>query len=234
MKPWLLSASLRRHCAHEVTRNPLTSIRIDLQRLEERVPAASPLRDPLARALRSVTRLDASVSGALRIARSGQLTMQSVDLRAILDGVLAEVESEASARCVTLVHEYAAVAIRLTGDAAALHQLFLNVILNALQASDRTGRVAVSTGQTDHEIVTRVTDTGPGIPAELHHQIFEPFYSTKPDGTGLGLPIARRIALAHGGDVAAAPGTAVGTRPSVVTLPRSAAFAGVTERSLPA
>lgn len=91
--------------------------------------------------------------------------------------------------------------VPVMGDAAALEQLFLNLLLNAAQAAGTGGRAAVSVEREDASITVRVRDFGPGIAAEQLEHVFEPFYSTRPEGTGLGLAIAQRIAAAHGGDL---------------------------------
>ena len=87
------------------------------------------------------------------------------------------------------------------GDRAALYQLFVNLLLNAAQATPEGGRIHVSVSRSAEGVVVRVCDSGPGIVAALREEVFAPFHTTKPAGTGLGLAIARRIATAHGGRV---------------------------------
>jgi signal transduction histidine kinase len=188
--------------AHEV-RNPLTSIRINLQRVEEQIAAESTLRPPLERALREISRLDRTVSGALRVARSGAGGENIVDLRAPLERALqvAEPTFERSGATVdtSLIGE---APLHVRGDAAALEQLFLNLLLNAAQALSSGGRADVSTVVHDATVDVVIRDNGRGVPREIADHIFEPFVTSKSDGTGLGLSIARQIALGHGGEVA--------------------------------
>jgi signal transduction histidine kinase len=186
--------------AHEV-RNPLTSIRLDLQRLEEKVAGDPRLSEPVARALRSVVRLDATVTGVLRVARSGQLNVDRVDVREPLDAALKDAESESRARGVLLTCEDADADVWITGDRSALHQLFLNLVLNAVQATKAGGRVHVGATVETDVVRVSISDSGAGIAAETQNRVFDSFYSTKIDGTGLGLTIARRIAEAHGGSI---------------------------------
>ena len=207
--------------AHEV-RNPLTAIRLELQRLEERLPGDAQLREPLDRALRSVMRLDRTVGGALQIARSGQLTLQPVDLQTVLDGVIAEVEPEATERGVTITQQVSETGCTLHADEGALHQLFLNLVLNGLQAVSRGDVVSLEVERAGPHVVVKVSDTGPGIPADAVARVFEPFYSTKSAGTGLGLPIARRIAQAHGGELVVESAAGVIGTMMVVRLPGAA------------
>lgn len=197
--------------AHEV-RNPLTSIRINLQRVEEQIPAESTLRPPLERALREISRLDRTVAGALRVARSGAGGEDIVDLRAPLERALqvAEPAFEQSGATVdtSLVGE---APLPVRGDASALEQLFLNLLLNAAQALSSGGRADVSTVVQDATVDVIIADTGRGVPSEIVDHIFEPFVTSKSDGTGLGLSIARQIALGHGGELVIESAEGAGT-----------------------
>jgi two-component system sensor histidine kinase FlrB len=187
--------------AHEV-RNPLTAIRIDLQRLEEKLPDDPAARAPAARALQTLTRLDATVTGALRVARSGQATLGRIDLRDPLRAAIHDVLPEIQTHAIQFSEALPAEPTWVMGDAAALYQLFFNLLLNAAQATPANGAVDVSLSRSPAGVAVRVRDTGPGIAAEATEQVFSPFYTTKPGGTGLGLAIARRIATAHGGHIA--------------------------------
>jgi signal transduction histidine kinase len=86
-------------------------------------------------------------------------------------------------------------------DPDQLRESFLNVFLNAAQAMGGEGRIDVSIASESGFGLVRVHDSGPGIPEAVRERIFEPFFTTKHRGTGLGLPIARRILQAHGGDI---------------------------------
>jgi two-component system NtrC family sensor kinase len=93
-------------------------------------------------------------------------------------------------------------------DALALEQLVLNLLMNSAQALGRGGQATIALTRDDAAHIISVTDTGIGISADDLEHVFESFYSTKPDGTGLGLPIAKQIAVAHGGSlqIASVPG----------------------------
>jgi signal transduction histidine kinase len=185
--------------AHEV-RNPLTAIRIDLQHVEEQLPPESPLRLQLARALREVERLDQTVSGALRIARSGTVSSDLVDLRVpllraieVATPAFDQIDSTLALRGL----DDAPVPVR--GDEAALEQLFLNLLLNAAQALQRHGTAGVILMAADGHADVELWDRGIGIEPGKLGRVFDAFYSTKKDGTGLGLAIARGIVTGHGG-----------------------------------
>ena len=91
--------------------------------------------------------------------------------------------------------------VSVKGDAAALEQVFLNLLLNAAQAQGSGGRAGVRIDTRDAHVRLAVWDDGPGIPPEDRTKVLDPFYSTKEEGTGLGLAIAQRIVAAHGGDL---------------------------------
>ena len=203
--------------AHEV-RNPLTAIRIDLQRLEEQLPGDSAARAPAARALQTLTRLDATVTGALRVARSGQATLGRIDLRDPLRAAIHDVLPELNTRAIQFSEALPAEPAWVMGDGAALYQLFFNLLLNAAQATPGNGDVHVSLSRSPEGVVVRISDSGPGIGADATEQVFAPFYTTKPGGTGLGLAIARRIATAHGGHMSIEDGSPRGAL-LVVQLP---------------
>lgn len=206
--------------SHEV-RNPLTAMRIDLQRVEEKLDLESPLRAPLRRALRAVDRLQHTVSGALRIARSGQVARTPVDLLVPLDAALHASEPEMQAVGARVEVDTGDAPLVVLGDAAALEQLFINLLLNAAQAFDGPGGVVRIRAGTDAKRArVEVEDTGRGMSSETLAAAFEPFVTTRAQGTGLGLAIARRIAGAHGGELSLESAPGRGTT-AAVTIPRA-------------
>lgn len=204
--------------SHEV-RNSLTAIRIDLQHTARQLPDGSPATPLVTRTLDTVRRLDATVTGALRVARSGQHPMSRVDLVPLLRRAMTTAEPSFAASGATLepLAERREM-VEVDGDAAALEQLFLNLLLNSAQALSAGGRARVDVHEADGRVVVLISDEGVGIDSGQLGEMESVLHSTKPDGTGLGLPIARRIATAHGGDLriesAAGDGTTV-----TVTLP---------------
>ncbi len=194
--------------AHEI-RNPLTSIRYDLQRMEEKLPDDEETRELMARTLRKTDALNRSVSGALQLARSGSVSLKPLDLRGPLRAAVQMAFPTFQERGGTLdVTGTEGEPIEVRGDVSALERLFLNLLLNAAQALEPGGvaRLEVESGQDAVRVI--IQDNGKGIEAENLTLVFDPFFSTRSEGTGLGLPIARRIAQAHRGDlsVESAPG----------------------------
>lgn len=187
--------------AHEV-RNPLTSIRVDLQRTRRKMDAdpteAAILVD---RALREVERLNESVSNFLRIARSGGVSLERVDLRLPLEAAANNAKSHFENKGAIFEHTPVAEPIWVHANEGALEQLVLNLLLNAADALQPCGRAGLSVEVQKTDVTVSVWDEGTGIePADLG-RIFDPFFSTKDEGTGLGLSVAQRIARAHGSEV---------------------------------
>jgi signal transduction histidine kinase len=186
--------------SHDI-RNALTSIRVDLQLLEEQGPEDDAAPEIQRRALEKVTLLNRTVNDALALARSGRVEKEILDLRTILESAAEAATPEFEERGAKLQSASHPSPIEVSGDRGALEQLFLNLLLNAAQALDEGGSASLEVSTENEVAVVSIRDTGRGIPEDLHERVFEPFFSTRPGGTGLGLAIALRIAQAHGGRV---------------------------------
>lgn len=192
--------------AHEI-RNPLTSLKLNLQSLE-RDAAAGHLPEsstrPVGICLREIERLDRVVGGALRLGRDRFDGNASCSVHQILNEALDVIRPQLEEQQVTLETAFHAPRDHVRGDPANLKAAFLNLFLNAVEAMPEGGALAVATdaaadaGARDI-LRIRVADTGPGVPALAREKIFEPFFSTKPSGTGFGLPVALRTVEECGG-----------------------------------
>jgi len=196
--------------AHEV-RNPITAIKIDLQALEERVPDDPMLREPLERALHEIKRLDATVGDALAMVRMGNGD-QVLDLRVPLAAAVRSASPRFAQGESTLDVLVSDESLLVSGDAAALEQLFLNVLLNAAEALPAGGKAQVHAASGRETVAVVVEDDGPGISDEIHDRVFDPLFSTKSAGTGLGLTVSRRIVDAHRGGLTITTGDDGGAR----------------------
>lgn len=199
--------------AHEV-RNPLTAIRIDLQSVEEQLPRESPLREPQERALREIGRLDETVGRTLKVARSGGVRLRPTDLATAVAAAVERARPEFVARGVALHYEPPSDPAPILGDPGALEQVFLNLLHNAAHALEAGGRSEVFITVVSASATVTVRDNGTGMAEEIRSRAFEPLFTTRREGTGLGLTIARRIAAAHGGeiDIESEPGRGTAVR----------------------
>ncbi len=204
--------------AHEI-KNPLNAISMGVQRLRmEFPPAEAAARQEYTRFTRviesQVSRLNAIVNQFLTLARPLRLTLADEPLAPLLKEVLTLLSAQAAAQGVTVAEELRLGDTRAPLDRQQLTQAVMNVLLNALQAMPTGGaltvRAEVVTPSAASGSLARVTiaDSGPGIPPENLDRIFEPYFTTKEGGTGLGLALTRRIVLEHRGGIRAenAPG----------------------------
>jgi signal transduction histidine kinase len=138
---------------------------------------------------------------------------QPVDVGRGLRDTTIVLRSKATSKSVSLTFDAAADLPPVQGVAAELNQIWANLVDNALDAVGAGGRVAVTARRDGHRVVVEVTDDGPGIPADIRERIFDPFFSTKDvgQGVGLGLDIVRRTLERHDGeiDVESRPGRTV-------------------------
>lgn len=226
----LLAASV----AHEVG-NPLNALHIHLQLMERELGRlreaaggkksavmkhADKMGEYLSVALGEISRLGYTISGFLQKLRPTTPRLESANLNEVIQETLTVLKPELADRELRVKLKLATVLPPGCFDPSQIKQLLLNLMKNAMQAMTRGGTLALATGSTAEELWMSVVDTGPGIPAERLSQIFEPFYSTKKQGTGLGLMIVDRIVRAHRGRVNVESTLGKGTT-FMVWLPRA-------------
>jgi two-component system sensor histidine kinase HydH len=182
--------------AHEI-RNPLAALKGHAQLLLERLRMPGPERDKAERLVHEARRLERLVDDLLSFVRASRVTPAPAEPAA----VLREAAHETAADRVDLELDAAPATWRL--DATRVRQALVNVLRNALEASPDGARVSASAETDGTALVFRIRDHGPGLPAGDPERLFEPFHTTRVQGTGLGLAVARRIAELHGGAVTA-------------------------------
>jgi signal transduction histidine kinase len=194
--------------AHEI-RNPLGSIRGTAEILKDDYQPGDKKFEFLEILLKESDRLNRVVEDFLRLSRPQPLSMKSCNIGEELKSVVMLVQAEARDKGISLELK-AGEALEIMGDRDKLHQVFLNLILNSVQAMTGGDVLTIEAQwvknlQQDHaEIQIVFRDTGPGIGEDNQSKIFEPFFTTKRDGTGLGLAITKKIIEAHRGRVAVA------------------------------
>jgi signal transduction histidine kinase len=175
---------------------------------------------------REMGRIDAIVSRMLNFARPARTAFGAVHLHEVIEHSLRLVEPQLQGKAVSFQQSFQAAPDLVLGDDYELQQALVNLLLNALEAMGQTGTLTVSTenvaeggtAQTAEapHLRVRITDTGVGIPAENLGRLFEPFFTTNPDGTGLGLPITQRIIQEHRGTISVESRPGEGTTFSIV------------------
>ena len=184
--------------AHEV-KNPIAGIRGALQVISSRMPPEQRDRAVMGDIITRLDGLNNVVEDLLVFARPRELRTEPVDLSALLSNTVDLIRRDPI---------FSAIDVRIEGasglvqaDPAQLQLVLQNVLINAAQAMNGRGRVTVAIGVADGHCCVSIADAGPGMSPEVREHAFEPFFTTKSRGTGLGLPLARRIIGAHGGDI---------------------------------
>ena len=196
--------------AHQM-RTPLNTMVMHLAMLREEVDGAGRERIDILEG--EIRRLDNVVKGFLRLSRAGDGAFESIPPATVLREVLVRVGPRAQAAGVRLESAIGEALPRVQGNAELLGEALLNLLSNAFDATPAGGRVVLTArrvGTGGLEVV--VEDSGGGIPAEALPRVFDPYFTTKKHGTGIGLPLVKRIAELHGGDVSVASGEGGGTR----------------------
>jgi nitrogen fixation/metabolism regulation signal transduction histidine kinase len=217
-------AEVARRLAHEI-KNPLTPIQLSAERMQLKLETklASADAEMLSRSTRTivdqVTALKRMVDAFSQYARAPEPSMRELDLNALIHEVLTLYESLGS----RIRLELAAGLPRITGDAAQLRQVMHNLLQNAQDALGETSEpvIVVASAVSVNAVRLSVTDNGSGFPEYLMKRVFEPYVTTKPKGTGLGLVIVKKIIEEHGGEVVIGNVAPHGARVSI-TLPAAA------------
>jgi signal transduction histidine kinase len=199
--------------AHEIN-NPLTGILLFSSNMVKKVPDGSQLQDGLRVIMKETQRCKTIIQGLLDFARDVKPEKNAADVNQIMRSALAVVENEFRLQHVQIKTRLCDDMQKTYLDENQIQQVFINILLNALQAVDKKGLIKVQT-QVDmpaQKINVTIADNGCGIAPNLLDKIFEPFYSTKNNGTGLGLAVSFGIVKNHHGEIRASSKPGQGTR----------------------
>jgi two-component system sensor histidine kinase AtoS len=221
--------SLAAGLAHEI-KNPLTSLLTFSRHLERKFEDAH-FREKFQNVVpRELERINAIVERLLELARPARMSVTLVRLPAILDSVVELYANQIEARQITVVREYARDVPPIQADQEGVYRVLVNLVANAIDAMPGGGRLTLRAGWNeggaplprwrrgapDRRVKIEVEDTGGGIPPSESDRIFNPFYTTKEGGTGIGLALAHKIVEDHGGTIHFRSGHAGGTTFTVV------------------
>jgi signal transduction histidine kinase len=215
--------------AHEI-KNPLSTIRLNMDLLAEEYAGSDSPRDR--RALRKVAivqrecqRLQDLLDGFLSYAKLRRLKIEPSELNGQVRRILDFFRPKAAKAGIELVDYLASDLPTVLLDREAFHAALLNLVLNAEQAMPEGGQLVVRTYGTADGVALDLIDTGCGIDEKTVPHVFDAFFSTKPGGSGLGLPTTRKIIEAHGGQISVDSEPGRGTR-FTITLPVPARLPG--------
>ncbi len=198
---------LSAYVAHEI-RNPLTGIRTTVQFVSSKLKPNDARREDLDDVIKELDRIEQIITGLLLFARPQSGRPSACGIESVVEKTLAGIELQLADAGVGLERDFAAELPELWLDPDLVHQVFLNLSLNAIQAMPQGGTLTVTTGMRRYRtrrsfVDVSFTDTGQGIPKEAMEKIFDPFFTTRSMGTGLGLSISLQIVRDHGGVITA-------------------------------
>ena len=218
--------------AHEI-RNPLVTLSLGIRYLEKNLETQSEYQETLQRLQRQVDRLTQIVNEFLAFSRPPSLSLALWDVAQLLDRAMEISDSYLAEKGIAVYREYEPDLGKAYVDSEHLERVFRNLISNAVDALPEGGSLrlrvyacsqgdpaAQGVGQdTESALAIQIQDSGVGMPAEVLEHVFEPFYTTKSKGTGLGLTIAQRIIEEHGGRISVQSQVGQGTTFTIL-LPR--------------
>lgn len=194
---------LSANIAHEI-RNPLTSIKMRLYTLGEQLKHHPSTKEDMSIISEEINRMEKTVKNFLDFARLPQPSLQKNNINQILEATINLLLPQVNFQDVQIKKKLDASISELDVDKEQMRQLFLNIMLNAVEAMPRGGVLEVTTQKTNDRklkeaLEIKIKDTGVGMSLQLQKKLFEPFFSTKTEGTGLGLFIASKIVQMHKG-----------------------------------
>ncbi|MGO0063207.1 ATP-binding protein [Brevibacillus fluminis] len=194
-----LVGQLAAGAAHEI-RNPLTVIYGFMQLLEKNLTEEYRSRYYVPLIIQEIERVNRIVTELLMLSKPSQPNYREVTLEEVVSAILPLMKGEAALHNIMIQETYEKDAF-LHVDVEQFKQILLNLMKNSLEAMPDGGTLTIESTQDADKLFIAVTDTGIGMSPEQMTRIFEPFYSDKDDGTGLGLPITMRMIQNHGGDL---------------------------------
>jgi signal transduction histidine kinase len=185
--------------AHEI-RNPLNSITLFVQLIKEGVEESEKI-DYVEKILKEVDRVDATLSKLMDSAKRSRFELIDVNIGEIIQKALDSFTPQITAQAITPTFSAKRKLPRFKADPAEIEQIFTNLFLNSIDEMAAGGELTIDLDHDDRDLIITVSDSGRGIPAEHIPNIFDPFFSTKARGTGMGLPIVLRIVKNYGGKI---------------------------------
>jgi two-component system, NtrC family, sensor histidine kinase HydH len=202
--------------AHEI-RNPLSSLKGFATYFRERFSESPTERETAEVMIREVDRLNRVINQLLEFARPLTMTLVPTSLQSLIRHILKTVEGQAREKGIVIEADLPPEIGEISIDADRMSQVLMNLALNAIAATEAGGILRVVLARQDERSVRiSITDTGAGIRKEDLSRVFDPYFTTKPAGTGLGLPIVEKIVEAHGGKISLASELGEGTTATVI------------------
>lgn len=192
--------SLAAGVAHEIN-NPTAIIRGNVELLQMILADGATGREEADEILKQTERVSLITRNLLTFAREQTLNSEQVNLNPLLEDILSQLSHQVSMTKIQLRKDFSATLPDVEGDRERLRQVFTNILLNAVQAMNGQGTLSLSSHADDRDVRITIKDSGPGLSDENREKIFNPFFTTKSNGTGLGLSVSYGIVQAHSGSI---------------------------------
>lgn len=188
--------------AHEI-RNPLTVIKMLVQSIQDKIQAEPfhTMKDDVALIAEKIRHMERIIDQVLTMGRPGEVSLSPTDIRVFLEETLSFLRFRLAQQRIQLVQHFEDTIPVIHLDRGLMSQVFLNIILNAIQAMPKGGVLTVSLKMSLDKLLIQFEDTGVGIPEEHLDKLFQPFFTSKAGGTGLGLAVVQRIVESHSGGI---------------------------------
>jgi len=186
--------------AHEI-RNPLTNLAMAVQQLKKAVKPEEAATKNMDIIKRNIERINSLITELLNCARPPKLNMQPCSIRKILEDILAFNRAKISSKRIKLIKSFTDNLFIIKIDKKRIERALSNILVNAVEAMPKGGKLTIVTDVEGDSFVIKIQDTGNGISEEDIIRIFDPFFSLKPGGVGLGLAICYGIIVSHGGTI---------------------------------
>lgn len=190
---------------HHEIKNPLTALSLHLQLLEEQlhqVPAVETVDELLGVLKTEIHRLNGVLESFRNFANLQKLSIQPTDILEVLENAVRLIRPQATEQGVQLGLLHPEIELpKVAVDEQKIEQALLNLLINALEAMPKGGTLSASAAARNGSIAIEITDTGTGISPEYRDNVFKPYFSTKSQGTGMGLPLTEKLVSQHGGQI---------------------------------
>lgn len=203
--------------AHEI-KNPLGGIKLNLSYLKRTSQANEETKEVIDEISTGIDRLNKTVSELSSFVRPKQLMLVATDINSIIEKELALVADKIKQKNIEIIRQFQPNLPSLTADQHELSKAFINFLINAIDASNDSGKIEISTLENNNKAVITFVDFGKGMNRETLARLFEPFFTTKATGTGLGMSIAKRVIEMHEGNLTVKSNLGEGTK-VIVELP---------------
>lgn len=202
LEKYTVTGRIARVIAHEV-RNPLTNINLATEQLHAEVPHTETTGMLLGMINRNSERINQLVSDLLNATRVSKLDFSSLSINAVLDDALDLAKDRIKLNEIHLIKDYDSSICPIQVDREKMKIAFLNIIVNAIEAMDRKGTLTITTKAVEKKCIVEIKDNGKGMKKSEVDRLFEPYFTTKEKGNGLGLANSQNIILAHEGSISA-------------------------------